>query len=69
MNGFEFEKRVKKLARRQSLPCYFANHGKGSHGRLYVGSRFATLKDRRKEISKGLLTALCKQLDIHMNDL
>jgi mRNA interferase HicA len=47
----------------------FEPHGKGSHGRLYYGDRFATLKDRKKEIGKGLLKAMCPQLGIHPDDL
>jgi mRNA interferase HicA len=38
--------------------------GYRSHGRLYYGDRFTTLKDRRKEIGKGLLKAMCTQLGI-----
>ena len=37
-------------------------HGKGSHGRVYVGSRFATMK--RGELSKGVLAAMLRQLNI-----
>ncbi|OOG27859.1 hypothetical protein B1C78_02485 [Thioalkalivibrio denitrificans] len=59
MNGFEFEKRVKRLGRRSGTDVRFEPHGKGSHGRLYYGDRFTTLKDRRKEIGRGLLKAMC----------
>jgi hypothetical protein len=44
-------------------------HGKGSHGRLYYGRRFATLKDRKKEIGPGLLNAMLDQLGLGKNDL
>ena len=44
-------------------------HGKGSHGRLYYGGRFTTLKDRRKEIGPGLLKAMLDQLGLTRNDL
>lgn len=64
MNGFEFEKRVKRLGRRSGKDVRFEVHGKGSHGRLYFGQDFTTLKDRRKEIGKGLLKAMCRQLGI-----
>jgi mRNA interferase HicA len=64
MNGFEFEKRVKRLGRQSGKGVRFEPHGKGSHGRLYYGDRFTTLKDRRKEIGKGLLKAMCTQLGI-----
>jgi hypothetical protein len=30
-------------------------HGKGSHGRLYYGDRFTTVKDRKKESGPVLL--------------
>ena len=46
-----------------------AGHGKGSHGRLYYGSRFTTLKDRLKEIGPGLLKAMLDQLGLTKKDL
>jgi mRNA interferase HicA len=44
-------------------------HGKGSHGRLYYGERFTTLKDRKKEIGPGLLSAMLAQLGLTRADL
>ena len=44
-------------------------HGKGSHGRLYYGERFTTLKDRKKEIGPGLLNAMLAQLGLRRADL
>jgi len=56
MTGSEFVKKVLKLARRRSVIVSFdGGHGKGSHGRLYYGDRFTTVKDRKKEIGPGLL--------------
>jgi hypothetical protein len=47
------------------LPVVFDNkHGKGSHGRLFAGSAFTTLKDQKKEIGKGLLLSMCNDLGI-----
>jgi len=43
--------------------------GKGSHGRLYHGSRFTTLKDRRQEIGPGLLKSMLDQLGLSRADL
>ncbi len=43
--------------------------GKGSHGRLYYGERFTTLKDRKKEIGPGLLKAMLDQLGLSREDL
>jgi len=35
--GAEFERRVRKLARKKNVTCQFvAGKGKGSHGRLYL---------------------------------
>jgi mRNA interferase HicA len=45
------------------------SHGKGSHGRLYYGDRFTTLKDRGKEIGPGLLNAMIGQLGLSKEDL
>ena len=43
--------------------------GKGSHGRLYFGERFATVKDLRKELGVGLLKAMLRQLGLRRTDL
>jgi len=53
VKGAEFKRRVQKLARSKKLACRFvADKGKGSHGRLYFGEEFTTLKDRKKEIGR-----------------
>ncbi len=63
MNGNEFIKHVKARAKAKGLPVRFeAGAGKGSHGRLYVGSAFTTLKDRRKDIGPGLRAKMLKDL-------
>lgn len=70
MKGSEFERRVKKLAKANKKECRFeASKGKGSHGRLYYGDEFTTLKDRKKEIGEGLLRAMCKDLGIDPHGL
>lgn len=69
MNGHEFENRVRRLARKNGVSVSFTNHGKGSHGRLYYGELFTTLKDRRKEIGQGLLKAMCRQLGLDSGEL
>ena len=69
VTGKEFEKRVRRLARHKGLKVRFEPHGKGSHGRLYYGERFTTLKDRKKEVGKGLYRAMCSQLGICPADL
>jgi mRNA interferase HicA len=70
MTGNEFERKVRGIGRKRGIPVSFdAGHGKGSHGRLYYGARFTTLKDRRKEIGPGLLSAMLAQLGLTKADL
>jgi predicted RNA binding protein YcfA (HicA-like mRNA interferase family) len=70
MRGHEFERKIKKLGRRRGVFVAFdAAHGKGSHGRLYFGERFTTLKDRNKEIGPGLLKAMLDQLGLTRDDI
>jgi mRNA interferase HicA len=70
MNGNEFERKIKKLGRKRGIAVAFdRGHGKGSHGRLYYGNRFTTLKDRKKEIGTGLLNAMLAQLGLTKADL
>lgn len=68
MNGNEFFK--KKLGKHKGIHVEFVKEkGKGSHGTVYFGDRYTTLKDRKKEIGKGLLSAMCKQLGIDLDQL
>lgn len=70
MNGHEFEKRLKKLAGKRSVDVVFlGDKGAGCHGTLYYGDRRTTLKDRRKEIGKGLLAKMCRDLGVDPSDL
>jgi mRNA interferase HicA len=70
MNGNEFERKVRALGRKRGVAVSFdRGHGKGSHGRLYFGPRFTTLKDRKKEIGPGLLNAMLTQLGLARADL
>ncbi len=70
MDGGEFIRRVKKLGKTTGKPVRFeSRHGKGSHGRLYYGSNFTTVKDRKKEIRGGLLRAMLEQLGLTLDDI
>ena len=63
MNGTEFIRRVRRYARRFGLSWRFDPAvGKGSHGRLHVGGRFTMVP--RKEIGKGLLAAMLRDLGV-----
>ena len=45
-----------------------ASEGAGSHGTLYAGERRTTVKDRKKEIDKGLLAKMLTDLGIDKDD-
>lgn len=68
MNGDEFIRKVRKLARRKGVVIeVFKAHGKGSHQTLHYGGRRTTVK--KSEIGVGLFHAMCKQLGIEPDDL
>lgn len=70
MTGNEFIRLIRRLGRKRGVAVRFESRpGKGSHGRLYYGERFATVKDRRKELGEGLLAAMLRQLDLNHEDI
>jgi hypothetical protein len=69
MNGRQFIMRVRRWAKSRGLEVRFlASEGPGSHGTLHVGRRKTTVKDRRKEIGKGLLAKMLADLEIERDD-
>ena len=69
MNGRQFITRVRRWAKSRGLEVRFlASEGPGSHGTLHVGRRKTTVKDRRKEIGKGLLAKMLADLEIERDD-
>ena len=65
MNGRQFVRHVRKWARDRDLDVRFiASEEPGSHGTLYVGNQKTTVKDRKKEIGKGLLNKMLTDLGI-----
>ncbi len=69
MNGNELIRKMRRLARRQGVSVVHERaKGKGSHGRLYYGSRFTTIKDPRKEIGIGLRDKMLRDLGIDRDD-
>ena len=70
MTAGEFLRRLRELARRQGRGYTFVpKKGKGSHGKVYLGSRSTIVKDRKKEVGVGLLRRMCKDLGIEPEDL
>jgi mRNA interferase HicA len=70
MTGAEFIRAVRRLGRRHGMEVRFVTRrGKGSHGTLYFGDRKAVVKDRKKELSRGLLADMLRQLGLDPGDL
>lgn len=70
MTGEEFIRHIRRLGRDRGVAVRFESRkGKGSHGRLYYGARFTTVKDRRKEMSPGLLVSMLSQLGLSRKDI
>jgi mRNA interferase HicA len=70
MNGSELFRQLKKLARKRGVICeVIKHHGKGSHATLYFGNRRTTIKDRKKEIGKGLLISMLKDPGIDKDEI
>ena len=70
MNGNELLKKLRKLARQQGVTVSIVkHHGKGSHATLYFGNNRTTIKDRKKEIGRGLLNSMLDDLGISKNDI
>ena len=70
MNGHEFLKRLRRLGKAEGVKVeYDGKPGKGSHGRVYYGTAFTTLKDPRKEIGSGLLNKMLAHLHLTKDDL
>jgi len=70
MNGNEFLKKLRKIARERDLRLEFVRErGKGSHGTLYPGDRRTIMKDRKKEIGPGLLSKTLANRGLDKSDI
>lgn len=70
VKGSEFLRRARAVARRRGLQYeWVPERGVGSHGTRYLGNRFTVVKDLKKELGPGLLSAMCKQLGIRREDI
>jgi hypothetical protein len=70
VRGSEFLRKIKTIAKRRALGYrWVPERGSGSHGTLYIGRKFAVVKDLKKEIGPGLLSDMCNQLGIRKEDL
>lgn len=70
MTGRQFINRVHEIGRERNVPVRVdSKRGKGSHVTLYYGTRKTIVKDRRKELASGLLSAMIRQLCLSRSDL
>ncbi|HXU33399.1 MAG TPA: type II toxin-antitoxin system HicA family toxin [Thermoanaerobaculia bacterium] len=70
MRGNEFVRRVRRIGKERGISVDFAaERGKGSHGTLYLGSRFTVVRDLRDELKTGTLHAMLKQLGLTLKDI
>ena len=70
MDGREFLRRLRRLGRANGVAVrYDGRPGKGSHGRVYYGTAFTTIKDLKKEIGAGLLRKMLSDLHLTKDDL
>lgn len=70
MRGSEFLRRVRKLARWRDWDfSWHPDHGKGSHGTLYLNGRLTTVRHLKDELTKGSLHGMLEQLGIELRDL
>ncbi len=62
-------KRVSELGAERAIPVRVEpKRGKGSHVTLYYGTRKTVVKDLRKEVAPGLLSAMIRQLGLSRRD-
>jgi mRNA interferase HicA len=70
VRGSEFLRKLRKTAKKRQLSYRWSpERGVGSHGTVYLGERFAVVKDLKKELGPGLLADMCAQLGIRKEDL
>jgi mRNA interferase HicA len=67
VNGSEFVRRARRYARKKGLAFSFdPSRGKGSHGKLIVGSRATIVQ--HGEIAFRTLVSMLKQLNIERGE-
>ena len=69
MNGREFIAEVRAIGRARGIPVRIdTERGKGSHITLYYGNRLTIVRDPRKDLKIGLLSAMIRQLGLNRSD-
>ena len=69
MKDKEFIDKVRTIARERGVLFRIdTKRGKGSHITIYYGTRKTVVKNRRKELPTGLLSAMARQLGLTSDD-
>ena len=67
VNGGEFVRRARQYARKNGLDFHYApSRGKGSHGKLTIGSRSTIVQ--HGEIAPRTLASMFRQLEINRQE-
>jgi mRNA interferase HicA len=70
VTGNELIQKLKKVGRKNRMTVKFiVRRGKGSHGTLFYGGRFAVVPNQKDELKKGTLHAILTQLGLSMEDI
>lgn len=70
MTGNELLKKLRRLGRANGVPVHYdGKPGKGSHGRVYYGEAFTTIKSLQKDIGAGLLNKMLADLGLSKEDV
>ena len=70
VTGNDLIRRVKRLGKKRGVEVVFvARRGKGSHGTLFYGSRFAVIPSLKNELKTGTLHGILSQLGLKLEDL
>ncbi|MGH8121686.1 MAG: type II toxin-antitoxin system HicA family toxin [Rudaea sp.] len=70
MNGNEFLRRLKAIAKARSLSLVIdSKQGKGSHQTILFGAKRTTIRHLPDELKTGTLNAMCKQLGLRKEEL
>jgi len=69
VKGKEFIDKVRRIGHENSVPVRIdTERGKGSQITIYHGARKTVVKDRRKELPTGLLSAMARQQGLTSGD-
>ena len=70
VNGKDFIRRVRKAGRRNGVEVVFdQSRGKGSHGTVWYGDKFTIVPMHGKDIGRGLLADMLRDLGLGQGDL